>query len=395
MRTPKSELDTRAKRLQEKMNQVGLDIIVITQNADLFYFTGCVQQGVYILPAHSEPVFLVRKDMGRALMESALTHILPIKGFRDIPPRLSELKITWPKTVGYELDCLPVTMFQRLDAIFQGEIRDASGLIKDVRSIKSQWEIERIKESAEIANRVFQNIRNFVQPEIEEIELAARIEYCARSLGHQGIVRMRSFNSEIFFGHILSGINSAVAGGQNTPLSGSGLSPAIGQGASRKKIERGEPIIVDLATCVNGYICDQTRTFALGDIPDELACAHKYMIEVEDYMLNIAKVGVSPTNVYNECMNLVKKLGYSDRFMGVTGSQAGFIGHGVGIELDEPPYIAKGFENQFLMENMVFAFEPKVVFPGKGAVGIEDTFIVTSNGVERLSITPRELFIIR
>jgi Xaa-Pro dipeptidase len=284
-----------------------------------------------------------------------------------------------------------VNLFQRFDAVLGGEVADASPLIRAVRSVKSAWEVERIRAAARVSDRVFARAREVIEPGMTDLELAAEIEHEARRHGHQGLVRLRAFNAEIFYGHIFSGPDAAVPGAGDMPLAGAGLTPAVGQGSGRREIRQGDPIIVDIATCIEGYMCDQSRTFCVGTLPEPLASAYGHMVAVEDRMMALARPGASQGALHEECCEVAARFGHRDRFMGPPGAQVGFIGHGVGIELDEPPFIARGFGDSLLEEGMVFAFEPKAVFPGKGAVGIEDTFLVTAGGVERLTVTGREL----
>jgi Xaa-Pro dipeptidase len=87
-------------------------------------------------------------------------------------------------------------------------------------------------------------------------------------------------------------------------------------------------------------------------------------------------------------------MGYADSFMGVKGSQVSFIGHGLGVEIDEYPFIARGFNQMPLEIGMAFAFEPKVVFPGEGAIGIENTYYLSNEGLKRLTNSSDELVIL-
>jgi Xaa-Pro aminopeptidase len=91
--------------------------------------------------------------------------------------------------------------------------------------------------------------------------------------------------------------------------------------------------------------------------------------------------------VYTKAVDLAAAAGYEDHFMGCGATRIRFVGHGVGLELDEYPFLAKGQE-MALAENMVVALEPKLIFPGKGVVGIENTFVVTANGLEPLTRFP-------
>jgi Xaa-Pro dipeptidase len=205
---------------------------------------------------------------------------------------------------------------------------------------------------------------------------------------------MRAFNSELLYGHIFSGTDSAVPSYVDTPLGGLGLNPSFGQGAGLKQIERNEPIIIDFAGCVDGYLVDQTRVFAIGSISERLQRGYEDMLAVQRRMMKIALPGASWGAVYNECLALAVEMGYTASFMGAQGSQVSFIGHGLGIEIDEYPFIAHGFDEMCLEVGMAFAFEPKVVFPGEGAIGIENTFYLSNDGLKQLTYSSEELVIL-
>ena len=98
--------------------------------------------------------------------------------------------------------------------------------------------------------------------------------------------------------------------------------------------------------------------------------------------------------MYDECLQMANDLGYRDQFMGSKGAQVSFIGHGTGVELDEYPFIARGFNDYQLQERMTFAFEPKAVFAGLGAVGIENTFWVANDGLKHLTFSNQDLTIL-
>jgi Xaa-Pro dipeptidase len=227
-----------------------------------------------------------------------------------------------------------------------------------------------------------------------DIELASELEYVARRHGHLGLIRMRVFNGEMFFGHTFSGTDTAVPAYTDTPFGGMGPSPAFGQGASYKPIGRHEPIIIDFAGSVDGYLVDQTRVFAVGGLPDRLRKGYDDMLRVQELMKKLVEPGISWGEVYDRCHALAMEMGYADSFMGRAGSQVSFIGHGVGVEIDEYPFIARGFDEQRFEVGMAFAFEPKVVFPGEGAVGIENTFYVSNEGLKQLTRSSEELVII-
>ena len=161
-----------------------------------------------------------------------------------------------------------------------------------------------------------------------------------------------------------------------------------------KRIEPHEPIIIDFAGCVDGYLSDQTRVFSVGELSDELRRAYDDMLTIQALMINSVEVGMSWGTLYDVCLKSAVDMGYANSFMGAKGSQVSFIGHGLGVEIDEYPFIARGFNHMTLEIGMVFAFEPKVVFPGEGAIGIENTFYLSNEGLKRLTHSCDDLVIL-
>ncbi len=393
--TPLSELEVRYQKLQKLMGEAGLDAVMMMQSADLFYFTGSIQQGVYYVPVSGEPVYMVRKEYTRARMECGLKEIVPFKSPKDLPGILADFGYSLPKKLGMELDVVPVATFQRFQKVFaDSAVSDASGLIRTVRAVKSDYEISIMKDAALQVDRVYKRAKEVIRVGMTDLELVAELEFTARKEGHQGITRMRGFNSELFYGHTFSGADSAVPAYLDAPLGGIGVNPSIGQGASYKRIEKNEPIIVDFIGAFDGYLVDQTRTLCIGGLSDELKRAYDDMYRIQNRLKEIARPGVAWGEIYDDCYNLACQLGYKDHFMGSSGAQVSFIGHGIGTEIDEFPFIARGFKDQVLEEKMTFAFEPKAVFPGVGCVGIENTFWVGPEGLKHLTFSDEELAVL-
>lgn len=393
--TPATELEYRCKKLQEYMIMDSLDAIIIVQNADLFYFTGTVQSGNLYVPASGQPLFMVRKEAVRARMESGLKEVIPFGSIKDIPAVLSRHGYSPPQRIGLELDVLPVNFYERYRTLYpNADFADATPLIRKVRMIKSHYEIHLMKDAADQVDRVYRRAREIIRVGMTDLEVAAELEYTARKDGHQGLVRMRGFNSDICYGQIFSGTDSAVPGYSDTPLGGMGLNPSFGQGAGLKRIEPHEPVIIDFAGCVDGYLSDQTRVFSVGEPSDRLRRAYDDMLKIQAMMTQTAEVGMSWGALYDVCLKYAADMGYADSFMGAKGSQVSFIGHGLGVEIDEYPFIARGFSQMTLETGMAFAFEPKVVFPGEGAIGIENTFYLSNEGLKRLTHSGDELVIL-
>jgi len=388
--TPQSELEQRCQRLQNEMRKAGIEASLIIQNADLFYLTGSIQPGYLFVPAEGQPLFLVRKNLERAKEESALEKVIAIKSPKEITKLVAECGFPPPKTLALELDVLPASQYLRLQEVFKpAEIKDISPLLRQVRAFKSPYEIEILRDAARLSDLIIATARANLQEGITEIELAARIEAAARAAGHQGFVRMRAFNQESYWGHLISGPDAALPSFVDSPTGGKGLTPAFSQGASRRKIQRQEPVVVDMCGAVDGYVVDQTRILSLGPLPEPLLHAYNTSLIIQKELETMIRPGIKCQELYYQALQIAKEAGLEEHFMGWGANRAAFCGHGVGIELDELPVIAP-FSAMELAPGMVFAVEPKFTFPGLGVVGVEDTFAVTENGNEKLTSSPYE-----
>jgi Xaa-Pro aminopeptidase len=144
---------------------------------------------------------------------------------------------------------------------------------------------------------------------------------------------------------------------------------------------------------LHGYISDHTRILALASLPEDLLAAHAAMLDIQSQIKAFARPGVTAGDVYDLGIRLAEEAGYGEYFMGAETNRIKFIGHGVGLELDEYPFLAQG-QAMALVENMVIALEPKLIFPGRGVVGIENTHVVTPGGLKQLGRYPDEITIL-
>ncbi|MFW6054745.1 MAG: M24 family metallopeptidase [Thermodesulfobacteriota bacterium] len=392
--TPKTELDHRISSLQQHLARQQIDGALILQNTDLFYFSGTTQQAHLYVPAAGRPLLMVRKNLERARSESALATIVKVSSPKELGGLIRDAGLTLPGRLGLELDVLPASLYLNYSRIFKNScLVDISGSIRLIRSIKSGYELECIRRSAAMAAEVAASVKGLIREGMTEIELAGLVEAEARKRGHQGVVRMRLFGGELFYGHLMSGPAAALASCLASPTGGAGLSPAVPQGAGLSRIRAHEPILMDYVFARNGYLADQTRIFALKGLPPELVSAHQAMLELQEELQVRAKPGVRAGGLYDFAVQWTRDRGYADCFMGADSERIRFIGHGIGLELDEFPFLAKAQEMR-LEQNMVIALEPKLIIPGKGVVGIEDTHLVTPGGLERLTFFDQQIQVI-
>jgi Xaa-Pro dipeptidase len=387
--TPLEEIRARVSAFQRKMGEKGVDLALILQNVDLFYFTGTLQRGYLCIPQEGEPLFFVQKYYDRAVQESPLPCI-KVKGMKALPNLLSDHRITG-KQLGLEFDVIPVSLFGRIRNLFGNwETLDISAEIKEIRSIKSAFEIKQIKRSGEIIDQVFPAVGDHLREGMSELELDGILVSIGRTAGHQGLIRMRGFNQEMMNGYVLSGDSASIVSFGDTPLCGAGATHAIAQGSSSKKIKRNEPIVIDYGGGHNGYVTDETRTFVIGELKAHFKSAHQVARSIIDAVESSAKPEDLATGIYERAKAIAAEKGLDPYFMGHGEGQVAFVGHGIGLEVNEWPIIGRGFRRP-LEPGMVFAFEPKFVFPGEGAVGIELDYIVREDGLERVTHFPVDI----
>lgn len=392
--TPKSEIDQRIDKLKKQLEENNIDAALIVQRADLFYFTGTVQDAHLCVPVEGDPILMIFKSLERAIAESPLSRIAPLNSPKDIIEVLSQYGYVLPQSIGLELDVLPANLYFNYQHLFAGRnLVDISDLIRRVRTIKSPYEIEMMRRAARLSDRVAARVTGLLREGMTELELAGQVEAEARKLGHQGIVRMRMWGSEMFYGHLLAGPSGAVPSFLSSPTGGTGANPAVAQGPGFRPIQRHEPVLVDYVFALNGYYSDHARIFSIGELPDELMAAHTAMLDVQALIKRVAKPGVKSGDIYDLALERTTALGYDKNFMGVGKKRIRFVGHGIGVELDEYPFLAAG-QNLELQENMTLALEPKLIFPEKGVVGIENTHVVTRDGLEQLGQFQDEIVII-
>ena len=394
LNTPKSELDQRIDNLKDHLKQHNIDAALILQRVDLFYFSGTFQQGSLYVPVDGKPILMVNKNTARARAESFIETIVHLDSPKRIPEIIKDKGCSMPVTLGLELDVLPTNLYLNYRKLFNvTDIKDISLAIRLQRAVKSDYELGIMRRAAKLSDRVAEWVPKILRSGITELEMAGLIEAEARRLGHQGIIRMRLWGSEMFYGHLLSGPTGAVPSYLSSPTGGTGASPAIAQGPSYKSIQRHEPVMVDYMFCYNGYICDSTRIYSLGALPQKLLDAQAAMIEVQRIIKKVARPGVASGEIYAQALAKTRELGYGDHFMGVGGERVRFVGHGIGLEVDEFPFLAAGQKLE-LQAGMTIALEPKLIFPGIGVVGIENTHVVNLEGLESLSKYPDDIVIV-
>jgi Xaa-Pro aminopeptidase len=393
-RTPADEIRSRIEALKTALAEQQVDAALVIQKMDLFYFSGTIQQGQLYVPAAGEPVLMIRKSADRAKAESPIQRQVPLDRLSEMKRLISDQGLAVPRRLGLELDVLPANLYMGIQSLFEGtELVDVSLAVRRIRSVKSDYEIDRIREAARGADAVAAFVAGALVEGVPEVELAGKVEAEARRLGHQGFVRMRLWDHELFYGHLMAGPGAAVPGYLSSPAGGASLSPAVAQGPSLRPIRRGEPVLVDYAFAKNGYIADHTRIFAVGGLDDDLLNAHRAALEIQKALLEAIRPETPSGVIYDLAAEQAAERGLGDHFMGAEKGRIRFVGHGIGLELDEFPFLAKG-QKMPLKAGMVIALEPRLIFPGRGVVGIENTHVITENGAEQITRFPDKIAIV-
>jgi len=364
------------------------DSLIILQNVDQYYLTGTLQTGVLWFPREGEPLLAVRKSFERAKTESSVKRLVPLKTYSELP----ELIPNPGETVGFELDVLPVGVYQQVSKYFsKAKIIDSSMVVRNARSVKTPYEIECIRRAARQLDTMFLDVPKQLHEGLAEFELAARIEYVLRMAGHQGFTRVRRFNMEMHYGAVSFGETAAYPHAFDGPVGVRGLYPAVPMMGSRRVLKRNEPVMIDICGGYAGYIADGSRTYSIGPVSPQMRDTHQYILDLNAWIEDQLRPGNIPSQIYQNVLNRVAKTSFAAHFMGAAENQVRFVAHSVGLELDEIPVIAPKFDAP-LEPGVVLAVEPKVFYPGLGGVGVENTYVVTDGACERLTASSMEIY---
>ena len=383
----------RISALQKRI--VGADILAVLLNysKSIFYYAGTTHPSILIITPEDYHLIVLR-GLDSVIEKTWLDpdKVCLGRGYGDVKERLKKWKISGGY-LGMELDILPTYLYLKLSKMLsEFKIIDVSKLILEQRKIKDAKEIEYTKEACRIVHQGHQRILDVLREGMTELELSSEIEYAHRKAGHEGLYFIRQFDYFMGRGPVASGENLSRIAGKVESISGVGLSPSIPMGASLKKIKKGEMIVVDIPTYFHGYHSDQSRTYVLGKSPGSSKSLYQGMKEIADRIIQVLSPEMSCDYLYNMAQKFADDLGMEPYFMrlGNNSKKVPFIGHGVGLELNEPPLLRKNNQEP-LEEGMIIALELEMTHSPHEVVKLEDLLLITSEGVEILTITPRNL----
>ena len=380
------ELKLRRDKIRALMVQQGIDAALITCNVNLIYTYGRVVSGYLYLPLNAPARLFIKRPN-----DIEGEHIHPIRKPEQITELLKECGLPLPAKLMLEGDELSFTEYNRLAACFPETevVPCGTALIRQARSVKTPIEIEMFRRSGAAHTKAYEQIPSVYQPGMTDRQLSIEIERLMRLEGCLGIFRVFGQSMEIFMGSLLAGDNAAVPSPYDFALGGKGLDPSLPGGVSGTLLQAGQCFMVDMGGNFYGYMGDMSRVFSIGRLPEQAYTAHQTCIEIQEEIAAMAKPGTVCEDMYNKAIEIVTKAGFADYFMGVD-QKAKFIGHGIGLEINEIPVLAPRMKQE-LEPGMVFALEPKIVLPGIGPVGIENSRAVTTDGLEKLTLCKEEI----
>lgn len=381
----RDELELRYARCRKLLHQSAPDVegIMIFSRVNLYYFTGHMGNGLLWLPLEGEPVLLVRRGMERARLESSLKNIFSFRSFSELPGLIQEAGGRLPKKIGADTAGLPWNLARLLTSrLSEYEFVPVDGLPLRCRSVKTEWELNKMRLTGERHRKsLCEMLPTKIHPGMTEREISHAAWEVFFSQGHCGMMRMNGFGEEIFLGHVAAGDSADYPSVFDGPVGLRGEHPAIPfMGYAGKVWTADEPLTCDIGFCLEGYATDKTQVYWPGNsLPAEVASAHSFCMDIQAMLAEQLKPGAIPSELYRAAMAEAEKHNFTEGFMAAGHNKVRFLGHGIGLVIDEYPALAEKFEEPLEL-GMVLALEPKHSVSGYGMVGVENTFEVTESG---------------
>lgn len=380
-----SEYENRIVKLQKFLADKNIDAALLTQNSDIYYYSGSAEPLYLLIPVCGKPSLLARKAIARIRKEVNHIELFEFYNTADLLNIFEMSGLINADKIAFTFDTVTFQTVERLKKIFNcSSVVDISTDIRMMRMCKSETELNIQIKAGEIAGGLPEIIKSKFRYGMTELELSVEIEKYFRLNGGSNVIRCRKENIECI-GVCSSGKNSLSGTKFDGICSGAGVSKAAPYGANCDVIMEKTPVIIDFGFSYNGYIVDITRMFSYGKVSENIMKAYNAMLDIEKKLIDIIRPGVSWEYAYETALSMAVSAGYEKEFMGLGSEKVRFVGHGVGLELDEPPFIAPKMKNVF-MENMVIALEPKVALPDIGVIGIENTYIIRENSCQLLTV---------
>ncbi|MGI6100710.1 MAG: M24 family metallopeptidase [Kiritimatiellia bacterium] len=385
----RDDLHLRHDRLRAALEPLGADALILALNTNLIYASGTVMNGWFYLPAEGAPVYFYRRPSNFAAWLPEFETVA-VRRPEEIAAHLAAAGRPLPRRLALAGDELPAAEWLRLGTCFpEAELVNGTSAVRGVRAVKTAYEIECMRAGCRQHASVVATFPSFYRRGMTDLDFSIALEHAMRRNGSLGIFRTYGGRMEIFMGSVLAGDNAAAPSVYDFALGGAGMHPTIPIGANRTPLREGQTVMVDLAGNFNGYHSDCSRTYAIGAVPERVREAHNVSIAISEALAREGRSGTPCEALYTLALQLADEAGLAKHFMGYH-QQAKFVGHGVGLEINELPVLAARIKGN-LESGMILALEPKFVFPGVGPVGVENTYLVTDTGLEKLTLCDEAL----
>ncbi|WP_189087636.1 M24 family metallopeptidase [Deinococcus ruber] len=346
----RTELDA---ALMQMLTQAGLDALWVSTPENVRYLSGFRdgRDGKVLLMPSGGTLYTDARYTVQAREESRFPQFIarPPETLEHAAPMLEGLR------VGFEAEHLTVAQYEDLKAQWNATLTATRGLIEGLRVVKSAQEIASIRAAQDIADAAFAAVSPGIVPGVSERSVALKLEQFIQERG----------GTAAFDFTVASGPRGAMPHG----------------GASERLIGENDLITIDFGANVDGYHSDMTRTVATGNPSEELRRLYRAVLEAEEAAVAAVKPGASCADLDKLARDILSGHGLGEYF-------AHSLGHGVGLAIHEGPGL-RGTSSEVLRPGMVVTIEPGVYVPGVGGVRIEDLLLVTEDGHEVLSHSPK------
>ena len=389
---PDTELTWRWQRCQALLREQHPECggMLVFSRPNIYYLSGHWGNGVFWLPAEGDPVFLARKGADRAALEAPGLRLGRFGSFRDIPGQLQHFGTPLSDILAVEKSGLTWTLGEMFASrLPDHRFVDGDQILHQAKAVKSEWELRKMALAGSRHEAVLlDDLPGILHPGMSERDIAVALWQAMFERGHQGMMRMQNPGEEIFLGHIAAGDSANYPSVFNGPVGLRGAHPAIPHmGYAGQTWQHGSPLVIDVGFCLEGYHTDRTQVYWAGpenSVTEQAHKAHVFCIAVQKWLAARLCPGAVPSALFREVWNWAREEGWEEGFMGLGANKVPFLGHGIGLAIDEPPVIASRFDRP-LETNMVLALEPKIGLDGLGMVGVENSFVVTSEGGRSLT----------
>ena len=351
----------RVKNVQDKLSKYNIDALLVTNMFNVRYLANFTGTTGLVVITKDEAYFVTDfRYTEQAAEEAKGFTIVKNEGpiFEEVAKIVQEDKI---ENLGFEQENITYAVYNQINDIIPCELVPVTGVVEKLREVKTEDEINIIKEAINITEKAYDYILGFVKPGKTEIEVANELDFYMRNEGATSV----SFDTIV-----ASGVRSAMPHGV----------------ASDKVIEEGDMVTIDFGCYYKGYVSDMTRTFAVGDPGEQMKEIYEIVYQANKKVNEVAKAGMTGAELDAIARDYIAEKGYGPQF-GHT------LGHGIGLEVHEGPSLSFRNEDKLVVNNIV-TNEPGIYVPGLGGVRIEDDLVIKEDGAEILMTTPKELIIL-